>query len=97
MVPEQSITLTPVNAARAVLGSPGPAAALERDFGEASTLVKTTNAVPLDPSHVSMVMFLQGEYDLVPDDVPALSFYGSRARGSRKVERPPLQSLENSW
>jgi len=45
---------------------------LERDFGEAGKLVNRQRG-SLDPSFVEMVMFLRGAYDLIPDDVPALS------------------------
>lgn len=63
---------TLANVARAVLGAPGSAAVLERDFGEAGKLVNRQRG-SLDPSFAEMVMFLRGAYDHIPEDVPALT------------------------
>lgn len=58
--------------ARAVLGAPGSAAVLERDFGEAGMLVDRQRG-SRDPAFAEMVMFLRGAYDYIPTDVPVLT------------------------
>ncbi|CAM9963259.1 unnamed protein product, partial [Laminaria digitata] len=65
---------TLANVARAVLGAPGSAAVLERDFEEPGELVNRRQRGSLDhPSFEEMVLFLRGAYDLIPENVPALT------------------------
>ncbi|CAM9127129.1 unnamed protein product, partial [Laminaria digitata] len=70
---------TLANVARAVLGAPGSAAVLERD-GD----VGNRQSGLLDPSFVEMVMFLRVAYDLIPEDVPALT-------GAQRAEAIPAR------
>lgn len=53
---------------------------LERDFGD----VGNRQSGLLDPSFVEMVMFLRGAYDLIPEDVPALT-------GAQRAEAIPAR------
>lgn len=58
--------------ARAVLGAPASAAVLERDFSAAGRMM-TSSKSSTDTAWVEMILFLHGNKDLIPDEVPVLT------------------------
>lgn len=84
---------TLASVARAVLGAPGSAAVLERDFGEDAGNLVNCQRGSLDHAFSEMLLFLRGAYDQIPEDVPALSAaeraeaIPARLRDPRKMEK----------
>ncbi|CAB1119936.1 unnamed protein product [Ectocarpus sp. CCAP 1310/34] len=57
-------------AARVVFGAPASAAVLEGDFGDAGRIM-TSSRSTTDAKYVEMILFLHGNLDLIPEDIPA--------------------------
>ncbi|CAN0016946.1 unnamed protein product [Scytosiphon promiscuus] len=59
-------------AARVVFGAPASAAVLERDFSDAGRMM-TSSRSTMDSKFVDMILFLHGNLDLIPQDIPKLA------------------------
>ncbi|CAM9698502.1 unnamed protein product, partial [Ectocarpus sp. 12 AP-2014] len=57
--------------ARVVFGAPASAAVLERDFSDAGRMM-TSSGSTTDAKYVEMILFLHGNLDLIPEDIPEL-------------------------
>lgn len=58
--------------AQAVFGAPSSAGILERDFCVAE-MFQSRKRGGMDPSNLEMVLYLRGQFDNIPDDVPQLT------------------------
>ncbi|CAM9755873.1 unnamed protein product, partial [Hapterophycus canaliculatus] len=71
-------------AARVVFGAPASAAVLERDFSDAGRMM-TSSRSTTDNKFVDMILFLHGNVDLIPQEIPKLAVNG---RGGA-IEKTP--------
>ncbi|CAM9719895.1 unnamed protein product, partial [Laminaria digitata] len=62
-------------AARVVFGAPASAAVLERDFSDAGRMM-TSSRSTTDSKYVEMILFLHGNLDLIPGEIPKLGSDG---------------------
>ena len=58
-------------AARVLFGAPASAAVLERDFSDAGRMM-TSSRSATDAKYVGIILFLHGNLDLIPEDIPEL-------------------------
>ncbi|CAM9895380.1 unnamed protein product [Scytosiphon promiscuus] len=63
--------------ARVVFGAPASAAVLERDLSDAGRMM-TSSRSTMDTKYVEMILFLHGNLDLMPAEIPALTEAGAR-------------------
>ena len=70
------------NAARVVFGAPASAAVLERDFSDAGRMMMSSRSTT-DAKYVEMILFLHGNVDLIPEDIPELPTDGDDSAQSK--------------
>lgn len=75
--------------ARSVLGAPGSAAVLDRDFGKAGQLVSGKRGL-LDHAYAEMLMFLRGTYKHIPSEIPHLSLDEFEAAIPERLRDPRI-------
>ncbi|CAN0026993.1 unnamed protein product, partial [Ectocarpus fasciculatus] len=83
--------------ARVVFGAPASAAVLERDFSDAGRMM-TSSRSSTDTKYVEMVLFLHGNLDLIPEDIPELPAEGpnsvqTKIPGRLADPNPELEEL----
>ena len=87
--------------ARVVFGAPASAAVLERDFSDAGRMM-TSSRSTTDAKYVEMILFLHGNLDLIPEDIPELSTDGNNSAENKIPWRlanpmPELEGLAGSF
>lgn len=88
-------------AARVVFGAPASAAVLERDFSDAGRMM-TSSRSTTDAKYVEMVLFLHGNVDLIPEDIPKLPTDGpdsaqTKVPGRLAHPNPELEGLSGTF
>jgi len=78
--------------ARVVFGAPASAAVLERDFSDAGRMM-TSSRSTMDSKYVEMILFLHGNLDLIPQDIPKLSAAAAQDKIPGRLVNP-VEGLE---
>ena len=78
--------------ARVIFGAPASAAVLERDFSDAGRMM-TSSRSATDSKYVEMILFLHGNVDLIPQEIPKLSPDGARTKIPGRLVNP-VEGLE---
>ena len=65
-----------------MFGAPSSAAVLERDFSDAGRMM-TSSRSTTDAKYVEMILFLHGNVDLIPEDIPELPTDGDNSTPSK--------------
>ena len=84
--------------ARVIFGAPASAAVLGRDFSAAGRMM-TSSRSTTDSKYVEMILFLHGNLDLIPQDIPRLTEAGARSKIPGRVVDPVegLKELDGAF
>ena len=79
--------------ARSLLAAPASSKRIERDFSSAGQLLSSTRSTT-DAAWVEMILFLHGNKDLIPPDVPELTNQEAPVKIPNKMQSsiPELES-----
>lgn len=85
-------------AARVVFGATASAAVLERDFTDAWCMM-TSSRRAADTKYVEMVLFLHGNLDLIPEQIPELRDEDVQAKIPGRLSNPvpELHALDGTF
>ena len=79
--------------ARSLLAAPASSGRIEREFSSAGQLLSSTRST-MDAAWVEMILFLHGNKDLIPRDVPELTSDEARLKIPNRMQSniPELES-----
>ena len=84
--------------ARVVFGALASTAVLERDFSDAGRMM-TSSRSATDSKYVEMILFLHGNLDLIPQEIPKLSPDGAQTKIPGRLVNPVagLEELDGAF
>ena len=85
-------------AARVVFGAPASSAVLERDFSDAGRMM-TSSRSTMDSKYVEIILFLHGNLDFIPQDIPKVSAEAAQEKIPGRLVNPVdgLEQLDGAF
>ena len=74
-------------AARVLFGAPASAVVLERDFSDAGRMMTSSRSATY-AKYVEMILFLHGNLDLIPEDIPELPVNSAQSKIPGRLLNP---------